>query len=105
MSNPDACAERRLPYILLRLQASISIEIDAVDLCFGIALRQHQRDQSRSRPDIEDPHPVVHLSPCSEQGAVGADFHGATVVPYGKLFKTEIRIGHRQGIIIKTPQR
>ena len=81
-------AKRTCHHILPRLSAGISIHINPHYLSFRKTLRHHERNQSRSGTDVQNP--PATLRPCTQQNAVSSHFHGTTVLLYLKLFKSKI---------------
>ena len=81
-------AKRTCHHILPRLSASISIHINPHDLSFRKTLRHHERNQTRSGTDVQNP--PATLRPGTQQNAVSTHFHGTTVLLYFKLFKSKI---------------
>ena len=81
-------AKRTCHHILSRLSAGISIHINPYDLSFRKTLRHHERNQSRSGTNVQNP--PATLRPCTQQNAVSSHFHGTTVLLYLKLFKSKI---------------
>ena len=91
MMNVYSICKGRCNYVLMGLQACIRININSIHHSLRETLSQHQGYQSGTRSDIENT--VSSLSPCSEQSAIGTDFHGATVLMNGKLLKRKIVVG------------
>lgn len=81
-------AKRTCHHILPRLSAGISIHINPHYLSFRKTLRHHERNQSRSGTNVQNP--PATLRPCTQQNAVSSHFHGTTVLLYLKLFKSKI---------------
>ena len=81
-------AKRTCHYILPRLSASISIHINPHDLSLRKTLRHHERNQTRSGTDVQNP--PATLRPGTQQNTVSSHFHGTTVLLYLKLFKSKI---------------
>ena len=81
-------AKRTCHHIFPRLSAGISIHINPYDLSFRKTLRHHERNQSRSGTNVQNP--PATLRPCTQQNAVSSHFHGTTVLLYLKLFKSKI---------------
>lgn len=93
MPGPDSSSKRRFGYIYASLGDSIRVDINRVDGRLA-ALCKHQSYEAAPATHIENCLTPSQFSPCAQQGAIRAHFHGATVVPDGKLFETEIRIRH-----------
>ena len=81
-------AKRTCHHILPRLSASISIHINPHDLSLRKTLRHHERNQTRSGTDVQNP--PATLRPGTQQNTVSSHFHGTTVLLYFKLFKSKI---------------
>ena len=81
-------AKRTCHHILPRLSAGISIHINPHYLSFRETLRHHERNQSRSGTNVQNP--PATLRPCTQQNTVSSHFHGTTVLLYLKLFKSKI---------------
>ena len=81
-------AKRTCHHIFPRLSAGISIHINPHYLSFRKTLRHHERNQSRSGTNVQNP--PATLRPCTQQNAVSSHFHGTTVLLYLKLFKSKI---------------
>ena len=81
-------AKRTCHHILPRLSAGISIHINPHYLSLRKTLRHHERNQSRSGTNVQNP--PATLRPCTQQNAVSSHFHGTTVLLYFKLFKSKI---------------
>ena len=81
-------AKRTCHHILPRLSAGISIHINPYDLSFRKTLRHHERNQSRSGANVQNP--PATLRPGTQQNTVSSHFHGTTVLIYLKLFKSKI---------------
>ena len=86
--NFHPVAKRTSHHILPRLSAGISIHINPHYLSFRKTLRHHERNQSRSGTNVQNP--PATLRPCTQQNAVSSHFHGTTVLLYFKLFKSKI---------------
>ena len=78
------------------LSGGCSIEFHAHDLQVWITLREHQGYESTSRADVQrscSGGSRWHFTPCPEEHAICAHFHGTSVVVDGEL----LELKHREG--------
>lgn len=87
MCHLDAWAERRVGGIFTGLKGGIAVDVDARHVGFRKTLGHHEGNESGARADVENG--TAARSPCPEQHAVGAHFHGAAVVAHAELSESE----------------
>lgn len=90
----DAVGKGRCCHILTSLSDSIGIHIHSRDLRLWKPLSHHQRNETRSRSDIKDVRSPTR--PCPQQTAVGAYFHGTTLLMHSELSELKITVTHSE---------
>ena len=93
---PYPVGKRTGCHILPSLHAGIRINIYSPNLSLRETLRHHERDKSRTRPDVE--YTLSTLSPCTQQHPVGAHLHRTAILLYFKLFKC--KSSHKSSLVI-----
>ena len=81
----DTIGKRTCSHILSSLLTSLSIHINTPHLRLREALRHHQRNESGTRPDIQNA--FTARCPCPQQHTIRSHFHGATILMNLKLFE------------------
>ena len=89
----DAAVEGTFGNVLLGLQNSFRVDVDAQHFCFRVPLCSHQGNEPCSYADIEDLF-ALDRAPSPEQNTICTNFHGTAVVVDAELLKAENVIGH-----------
>ena len=84
--------ERRSRRVFGRLPSRQRVNLNRMDCGHGEPLRHHERDDPSAGAHIEDVCPTLRPSP--QERAVGAHFHGTSVLKDGELFESEEIIRH-----------
>ena len=79
--------------VLAGLGAGARFNVDGRYVGTGVSLGHHQGYQARARADIENV-PAGRASPCAQQDAVRAHFHGAPVLAHRKTLERKIVVRH-----------
>ena len=93
VKHGNATGKRRRGHVVVSLQTGGLVEVDGRKMSLGKTLRHHEGNESGAGADVEHAPPAV--GPCAEQGAIGAYFHGAKLLPDGELLEFEETICHR----------
>jgi hypothetical protein len=88
--NTKPIAPKAAAKVCCGLSGRGGVNFHGIDSRIGTALCQHERNDSRSRADVQDSLGFRNIRPCAEQYTVSPDFHGALIMPNGKLFESEV---------------
>ena len=95
----DARGKGRTTDVLSRLSDSRLVDVNSINHRLWETLGQHESDEPRACADVEETRSCCSMlwqrCPGTEERAIGAHLHSATVLLYGELTKGEAVVAHR----------